>query len=221
MYTFIYVYTCTPFPPPPHPPHPHTLLPTPSHPHLHILTPSSPPPHTLLPTSSHTPSHPLTPSHHLSMLQDTDEEEDVPGQGHPGEAGLSHTASQQPLTQRRAEQLRQHQLKLCVGHICKNKMSYNTSIFQQSLYFSVVMSTNVHEAPPPPRGAGGRAPPEFNIIEDGIYILVQNPQRKCSAAVETNCVVAEYRIPYRIGPRTIITHALRAPLIDNKKYALH
>ena len=39
---------------------------------------------------------------------------------------------------------------------------------------------------------------------------VQNPRRKCSAAVETNCVVAEYRIPYRIGPRTIITHAHRA-----------
>ena len=35
-----------------------------------------------------------------------------------------------------------------------------------------------------------------------------------SSAVETNCVVAEYRIPYRIGPRTIITHAHRAPLID-------
>ena len=37
---------------------------------------------------------------------------------------------------------------------------------------------------------------------------VQNPRRKSSA------VVAEYRIPYRVGPRTIITHAHRAPLID-------
>ena len=27
--------------------------------------------------------------------------------------------------------------------------------------------------------------------------------------VETNCLVAEYRIPYRIGPRTVITHAHR------------
>ena len=26
--------------------------------------------------------------------------------------------------------------------------------------------------------------------------------------------MAEYRIPYRIGPRTVITHAHRAPLID-------
>ena len=46
---------------------------------------------------------------------------------------------------------------------------------------------------------------------------VQNPRRnKCSAIVEleTNCLVAEYRIPYRIRPRTIITHAHRAPLID-------
>ena len=43
---------------------------------------------------------------------------------------------------------------------------------------------------------------------------VQNPRRKCSAVVDTNCLVAEYRIPYRIGPRTIITHAHRAPLID-------
>ena len=43
---------------------------------------------------------------------------------------------------------------------------------------------------------------------------VQNPQRKCSAVVETNCLVAEYRIPYRIGPRIIITHAHCAMLID-------
>ena len=47
---------------------------------------------------------------------------------------------------------------------------------------------------------------------------VQNPRRKCSAVVEMNCLVAEYRIPYRIGPRTIITrvhaHAHRTPLID-------
>ena len=48
---------------------------------------------------------------------------------------------------------------------------------------------------------------------------VQNPRRKCSAAVETNCLVAEYRIPYRIGRRTIITHALRAPLIDGLGHA--
>ena len=34
---------------------------------------------------------------------------------------------------------------------------------------------------------------------------VQNPRRnKCSAVVEKNCLVAEYRVPYRIGPRTII-----------------
>ena len=31
------------------------------------------------------------------------------------------------------------------------------------------------------------------------------------------CIV-EYRIPYRIGPRTIITHAHRAPLIDGLGY---
>ena len=43
---------------------------------------------------------------------------------------------------------------------------------------------------------------------------VQNPQRKCSAVVETNCLMAEYRIPYRIGPRKIITHAHHTPLID-------
>ena len=43
---------------------------------------------------------------------------------------------------------------------------------------------------------------------------VQNPRHKCSAVVETNCLVAEYRILYRIGPRTIITHAHHAPLID-------
>ena len=43
---------------------------------------------------------------------------------------------------------------------------------------------------------------------------VLNPRHKCSAVVETNCPVAEYRIPYRIGPCTIITHAHRAPLID-------
>ena len=42
---------------------------------------------------------------------------------------------------------------------------------------------------------------------------VQNPRRKYSAAVETNCPVAEQCIPYCIGPRTIITHAHRAPLI--------
>ena len=40
-----------------------------------------------------------------------------------------------------------------------------------------------------------------------------NPRRKCSAVPEY-CVVAEYRIPYRIGLRTIITHAHRAQLID-------
>ena len=34
---------------------------------------------------------------------------------------------------------------------------------------------------------------------------VQNPRRnKCSAVLEKNCVVAEYRVPYRIGPHTII-----------------
>ena len=44
---------------------------------------------------------------------------------------------------------------------------------------------------------------------------VQNPWRiKCSAVV-----VAEYRIPYRIGPRTIITHAHCAPLIDGLGHA--
>ena len=43
---------------------------------------------------------------------------------------------------------------------------------------------------------------------------VQNPRRKCSAVVETNCLVAQYRIPYHIGPRTIITHVHRTPLID-------
>ena len=48
---------------------------------------------------------------------------------------------------------------------------------------------------------------------------VQNPRRKCSAVVETNCLVAEYRIPYRIGPRTIITDAHRAPLIDMMGWA--
>ena len=50
---------------------------------------------------------------------------------------------------------------------------------------------------------------------------VQNPRRKCSAVqvVETNCPVAEYRIPYRIGLRTIITHAHRAPLIDGLGHA--
>ena len=45
---------------------------------------------------------------------------------------------------------------------------------------------------------------------------VQNPRRKCSAVVEMNCLVAEYRIPYRIVPRTIITHAL---LIDGLGHA--
>ena len=48
---------------------------------------------------------------------------------------------------------------------------------------------------------------------------VQSPRRKCSAVVDTNCVVAEYRIPYHIGPRTIITHAHRAPLIDGLGHA--
>ena len=48
---------------------------------------------------------------------------------------------------------------------------------------------------------------------------VQNPRRKCSTVVETNCLVAEYRMPYRIGPRTIITHAHRAPLIDGLGHA--
>ena len=48
---------------------------------------------------------------------------------------------------------------------------------------------------------------------------VQNPWHKCSAVVETNCLVAEYRIPYRIGLRTIITHAHRAPLIDGLGHA--
>ena len=146
------------------PPSPHPLT-------LHILTPSVPPPYTLPSTSSHPPPHPLThssppltPSPHLSMLQDTDEEEDVPGQGHPGEAGLSYTASQQPLTQRRAEQLRQRQLKLCVGHICKNKTSHNTSILQQSLHFSVVMSTNAHEAHPPGKLEAGH-PQNLTLLE--------------------------------------------------------
>ena len=40
---------------------------------------------------------------------------------------------------------------------------------------------------------------------------VQNPRRKCSAVVETNFPVAEYRIPYGIGPCTIITHAQMRP----------
>ena len=149
------------------PPSPHPLTPSPStssHPPSHPLTPSPPHPHTLPPTPSHTPPHPLTPSPHLSMLQDTDEEEDVPGQGHPGEAGLSYTASQQPLTQRRAEQLRQRQLKLCVGHICKNKTSHNTSILQQSLHFSVVMSTNAHEAHPPGKLEAGH-PQNLTLLE--------------------------------------------------------
>ena len=49
---------------------------------------------------------------------------------------------------------------------------------------------------------------------------VQNPQRnKCSVVVETNCLVAEYCIPYRIRLRTIITHAHRAPLIDGLGHA--
>ena len=48
---------------------------------------------------------------------------------------------------------------------------------------------------------------------------VQNPRRKCSAVVQTNCLVAEYRTPYRIGPRTKITHAHRAPLIDGLGHA--
>ena len=48
---------------------------------------------------------------------------------------------------------------------------------------------------------------------------VQNPRRKCSPVVETNCIVAEYRIPYSIGPRTIITYAHRAPLIDGLGHA--
>ena len=34
---------------------------------------------------------------------------------------------------------------------------------------------------------------------------VQNPRcNKCSAVVEKNCLVAEYRVPYCIGPRAII-----------------
>ena len=37
-------------------------------------------------------------------------------------------------------------------------------------------------------------------IKPGRGKPVQNPRRKCSAVVETNCVVAEYRIPYRSGP---------------------
>ena len=49
---------------------------------------------------------------------------------------------------------------------------------------------------------------------------VQNPRRKCSAVVETNCLVAKYRIPYRIRPRTIITHAHHAPLIDGLGHAM-
>ena len=44
---------------------------------------------------------------------------------------------------------------------------------------------------------------------------VQNPRRKCNAVVETNCLVAEYRI----GPHTIITHVHRAPLIDKLGHA--
>ena len=39
------------------------------------------------------------------------------------------------------------------------------------------------------------------------------------ALVETNCLVAEYRIPYRIGPRTIIMHAQSAPRIDGLGHA--
>ena len=55
-----------------------------------------------------------------------------------------------------------------------------------------------------------------------ILIKVQNPRRnKCSAVVEleTNCLVAEYRILHRFGPCTIITYAHRAPLIDGLGHA--
>ena len=41
---------------------------------------------------------------------------------------------------------------------------------------------------------------------------VQNPRcNKCSAVVEKNCLVAEYRVPYRIGPCTIIGQAGASP----------
>ena len=46
-------------------------------------------------------------------------------------------------------------------------------------------------------------------------IKVQNPGPR----LETNCLGAEYRIPYRIGPRTIITHAHRAPKFDGLGHA--
>ena len=45
-------------------------------------------------------------------------------------------------------------------------------------------------------------------------------QRSIIIIVETNCLVAEYRIPYRIGPRTIIMHAHRTPLIDGMGHAM-
>ena len=41
---------------------------------------------------------------------------------------------------------------------------------------------------------------------------VKNPQRnKCSAVVEKNCLVAEYRTPYRIRPRIVIGVSLSEP----------
>ena len=50
---------------------------------------------------------------------------------------------------------------------------------------------------------------------------VQNSQRnKCSTELEMNCLVAEYRILYRIGPSTIITHAHCAALIDGLGHAM-
>ena len=55
----------------------------------------------------------------------------------------------------------------------------------------------------------------------------QNPRRnKCSAVVKKNCLVAEYRVPYRTvsGPRTIIGASLSEPhvvrLLEWRKFLL-
>ena len=47
----------------------------------------------------------------------------------------------------------------------------------------------------------------------GKKLLSQEKKKSAKVPRRMNCLVAEYRIPYRIGPRTITTHAHRAPPI--------
>ena len=62
------------------------------------------------------------------------------------------------------------------------------------------------------------------FVNHVLRIMKTARRNKCSEVVEleTNCLVAEYHIPYRIGPRTIIithAHSCSAPLIDGLGHA--